>query len=250
MTAYTIETVEIGRRMADNALFLYLTEPGREIEIAYRLWVLRGPTGVILVDTGPPLAEAHRRGITQVRELKDALGEVGVDARDIKTIALTHLHWDHASNAEQFPNATFLAQRQEIEFFRSREREHPSMNRFFSHHEYLGKLIEVGRIKPIDGDTTITEGIAAIRVGGHTPGSQMLVVDTAQGKVVITGDAVPLHRNYLENIPSGIVVDTFEAIAALERVRALQPVAIYTGHDLAPFLRTASASNAIKEAVT
>ena len=59
MTAYTIETVEIGRRMADNALFLYLTEPGREIEIAYRLWVLRGPAGVILVDTGPPLAQSR-----------------------------------------------------------------------------------------------------------------------------------------------------------------------------------------------
>jgi len=250
MTAYTIDTVEIGRRLADNALFLYLTEPGREIEIAYRLWVLRGPAGVILVDTGPPLAEAHRRGITQVRELKDALGEVDVDPRDIKTIVLTHLHWDHASNAEQFPNATFLAQHGEIEFFRSRKREHPSMNRFFSHQEYLGKLIEVGRIKPIDGDTTIVEGIAAIRVGGHTPGSQMLVVDTAEGKAVITGDAVPLHRNYLENIPSGIVVDVFEAIAAIERVRALQPVAIYTGHDLAPFLRTETAMNAVKEAVT
>jgi glyoxylase-like metal-dependent hydrolase (beta-lactamase superfamily II) len=65
------------------------------------------------------------------------------------------------------------------------------------------------------------------------------VVDTPEGKAVITGDAVPLHRNYRDNIPSGIVVNTVEAIEALERVRALKPVAIYTGHDLLPCLRPA-----------
>ncbi len=95
---YTIEPVEIGHRKADNALFCYLTEPGREIEIAYRLWVLRGPAGTILVDTGARLAEAHRRGITQVRPLAPALAEVGVEVDEVETIVLTHLHWDHAWN--------------------------------------------------------------------------------------------------------------------------------------------------------
>lgn len=234
---YSIEPVELGRRKADNALFCYLTQPGLEIEIAYRLWVLRGPAGTILVDTGPPLAEAHRRGITDIRELEPTLAEAGVDAGQVETIVLTHLHWDHASNAESFPRATFLAQQREIDFFRSRKREHPSVDRFFSHHQYLLSLIESGRIKPIDGDTEVVPGIKAMRVGGHTPGSQMLVVDTDRGRAVLTGDAIPLHRNYLENLPSGIVVDVFEAIAALERVRMLDPVAIYTGHDLAPCLQ-------------
>lgn len=240
---YAIQTVEIGRRIADTATFLYLTEPGREIEIAYRLWVLRSAAGVILVDTGPPLAEANRRGITQVRELGGALREVDVDPLAIRTIVLTHLHWDHASNAEHFPNATFLAQEREIEFFGSHEREHPSMNRFYSHQEYLGRLIATGRIRPIDGDTSVAPGLSAIRVGGHTPGSQMLIVDTAEGRAVLTGDAVPLHRNYLENIPSGIVVDVREAIRALERVRSLDPDFIYTGHDLAPCLRPEKAKD-------
>lgn len=246
---FAITPVEIGRRLADTATFLYLTEPGREIEIAYRLWVLRSPAGVILVDTGPPLAEAHRRGITRVRELDGALLEVGVDPKDIRTIALTHLHWDHASNADHFPNAQFLAQKREIEFFASHEREHPCMNRFFSHQEYLGRLIAIGRIQSIEGDTLITEGLSAIRVGGHTPGSQMLVVDTAEGKAVITGDAVPLHRNYIENIPSGIVVDVREAIRALERVRAMRPDAIYTGHDLAPCLRPEKVKDRARQTV-
>jgi glyoxylase-like metal-dependent hydrolase (beta-lactamase superfamily II) len=239
VTIHAIQPVEVGRRKADSALFLYLTDIGVEIEIAYRLWVLRGAGGVIVVDTGPPLDEAHRRGITHVRDIDGALGEAGVNAADVRTVLLTHLHWDHAANAAKFPNAVLFAQRREIEFFHSHAREHPAMNRFFSHQAYLGQLIAEGRIRPVDGDSSIAPGIGAIRVGGHTPGSQMLVVDTPEGKAVITGDAVPLHRNYRDNIPSGIVVNTVEAIEALERVRALKPVAIYTGHDLLPCLRPA-----------
>jgi glyoxylase-like metal-dependent hydrolase (beta-lactamase superfamily II) len=238
VTTYTIQPVEVGRRRADSALFLFLTDFGIEIEIAYRLWTIRNGNDTIVVDTGPPLDEAHRRGITQVRDIDTALAESGVRAADVRTVVLTHLHWDHAANAGKFPNAVFLAQRREIEFFQSPAREHATMNRFFSHQAYLASLIAEGRIRAIDDDT-IGPGIEAIRVGGHTPGSQMLVVDTLEGRVVITGDAIPLHRNFLENIPSGIVVDTIEAIAALERVRALRPVAIYTGHDLQPHLRLA-----------
>jgi glyoxylase-like metal-dependent hydrolase (beta-lactamase superfamily II) len=237
VSGYHVQAVEVGRRRADSALFLYLTDFGVEIEIAYRLWVLSGAEGHVIVDTGPPLEEAHRRGITRVRDIEVALAEAGVTASEVRTVVLTHLHWDHAANAAKFPNATFLAQAREIEFFGSHAREHPSMNRFFSHQAQLADLIAQGRIRPIDGDTPIAPGIRALRVGGHTPGSQMLVVDTADGEAVITGDAVPLHRNYLDNIPSGIVVNALEALAALERVRALQPVAIYTGHDLEPVLR-------------
>jgi glyoxylase-like metal-dependent hydrolase (beta-lactamase superfamily II) len=237
VTTYTIQPVEVGRRRADSALFLFLTDFGVEIEIAYRLWVLHGGDGAIVVDTGPPLEEAHRRGITRVRDVGEALAEAGVRAEDVRTVVLTHLHWDHAANAGRFPNAVFLAQAREIAFFGSGAREHPAMNRFFSHQAYLAQLIAEGRIRPIDADTTIVPGVRAMRVGGHTPGSQMLVVDTPDGAAVITGDAIPLHRNYRDNIPSGIVVDTLEALAALERVRALRPAALHTGHDLEPVLR-------------
>jgi glyoxylase-like metal-dependent hydrolase (beta-lactamase superfamily II) len=237
VTTYTIQPVEVGRRRADSALFLFLTDFGIEIEIAYRLWVLHGGDGTIVVDTGPPLEEAHRRGITRVRDINEALAEAGVRAEDVRTVVLTHLHWDHAANAGRFPNAVFLAQAREIAFFGSEAREHPAMNRFFSHQAYLAELIAQGRIRPIETDTSIVPGVRAMRVGGHTPGSQMLVVDTLEGEAVITGDAIPLHRNYRDNIPSGIVVDTLEALAALERVRALRPAARHTGHDLEPVLR-------------
>ena len=39
-----------------------------------------------------------------------------------------------------------------------------------------------------------------MRVGGHTPGSQMVVADTAAGKAILTGDAIPTNRNFVEDI--------------------------------------------------
>jgi glyoxylase-like metal-dependent hydrolase (beta-lactamase superfamily II) len=234
---WSVTAVEVGRRHADNALFMYLTDPGKEIEIAYRVWILRGAGQTLLVDTGPPMQEAHRRGITRVRKVDEALADEGLDATSVAHIYLTHLHWDHAANAEAFPHATYHAQRSEIDFFRGRQREHPSIDRFFSHHAYLNRLIDDGRIQPIDGDADVAPGLAVVRVGGHTPGSQMLVVDTNEGRAVIAGDAIPLHRNFVDHIPSGIIVDVFEAIAALDRVRALRPAFLYTGHDIQPFLR-------------
>ncbi|MEM5382654.1 N-acyl homoserine lactonase family protein [Paraburkholderia phymatum] len=238
--AYKIDAVQLGKRIADTSMFLYLTDPGVPLAIAYRLWLLRSPARTIVVDTGPPIAEGRERHLTETRDLREALAVHDVDPRDIDTVLLTHLHWDHAANADQFPNARFYAQRDEIAFLRDGRHQHPAFDRFFSTHAHLEQLVDDGRLVPLDGDIEIARGVQAIRVGGHTPGSQMFCVDIAEGRALLTGDAVPLNRNYVERIPSGILVNVFEAIAALDKAHALSPIRLYTGHDLAPYLDLAN----------
>jgi glyoxylase-like metal-dependent hydrolase (beta-lactamase superfamily II) len=231
MTQYEVIPIEVGSRKADASVFLHMTEPGTTFEVIYRLWVLKSDSQLVVVDTGPPLDESHQRGITKVQDLDDAMKPYGFDAKDISLVYLTHLHWDHAANADKFPNATFFAQQREIDFFKSPMRAHKTFDRYYSHQEYLAGLIDEGRIKSLDGDMTLDHGIDVMRVGGHTPGSQMVVVDTTDGKAVLTGDAIPSNRNFIEDIPSGIVIDVQEAVNALARVREMNPAVLFTGHD-------------------
>ena len=65
----------------------------------------------------------------------------------------------------------------------------------------------------------------------------MVAVDVAGGKAIIAGDAIPLNRNFQERIPTAIHIDLTEAIDALNRVRSMAPVSLYTGHDVLPALK-------------
>lgn len=228
---FRVQAIEIGRRMAEASAFLYLTDAGKPLEIAYRVWVLRNGSRTILVDTGPPVQEGRQRGLTSVTDITETLAGAGVHAQEIDTVLLTHLHWDHAANAYAFPRARFYAQRAEVDFFNSAIRRHPTFNRFYSAGTDMSTLFAQQRIVSLDGDTEFCPGVRVIKVGGHTPGSQMVCVDTEEGLAVITGDAIPLRRNYEESIPSGILSDVREAVRALERTADLKPAVIYPGHD-------------------
>lgn len=46
------------------------------------------------------------------------------------------------------------------------------------------------RYELLDGDTELLPGIRVIATSGHTPGHQSLLVETGQGLVVITGQAI------------------------------------------------------------
>lgn len=231
MREFDVMAVRLAGRSADSSLFLHLTDIGTKIAIDYRLWILRSGDRTILVDTGPPVPEAKRRGITDIRSVTQALRDAGVEASEVDTILLTHFHWDHASNTSAFPIATFIAQKAEVDFFQNPIREHSCFDRFYSDHDELAALLHSGRVQSLQGDAILEDGIELLHVGGHTPGSQMIRVRTPQGWVVLTGDAIPLNRNFSEGVPSGITSNLIESVEALERVRKLQPVAIYTGHD-------------------
>jgi glyoxylase-like metal-dependent hydrolase (beta-lactamase superfamily II) len=233
---WEVVPLELGRRNAHHAMFFYLSNAAESIEIAYRAWLLRSASSLVLIDTGPPLDEAHRRGLRDVVPVSQSLRAHGIDAATIQQVILTHLHWDHAAGYSELPSARFTVQQAEADFFRGPAHEHEATSRFFSHRAELQALLDSGRCDFVDGDREICPGIRLIGVGGHTPGSQMVLVETAEGKALITGDAVPLARNYELGIPNGILVNLLDSIAALKKVRELKPALIYPGHDLVPLI--------------
>ena len=99
--------------------FLYRTNCGDDrIDAPCTAWLLKGPGGPILVDTGPgPRARApqHYRPNNPDDLLPLELARHGVDPLAVQTIIVTHLYNDHASGARLFPNATFHVQLQELQ---------------------------------------------------------------------------------------------------------------------------------------
>jgi hypothetical protein len=49
----------------------------------------------------------------------------------------------------------------------------------------LEKLRQAGRIELIDGNFELYPGLDLLMAGAHTPGSQMVALDTAAGKAVL-----------------------------------------------------------------
>jgi glyoxylase-like metal-dependent hydrolase (beta-lactamase superfamily II) len=82
----------------------------------YYVWVARNAARTVVIDTGFNEQAARRRKREFLRRPADGLKLVGVDAREVRDVVLTHLHYDHAGNFELFPRATFHLQDLEMSY--------------------------------------------------------------------------------------------------------------------------------------
>lgn len=190
------------------------------VRIAYYVWCIRDNKTTIIVDTGLNDEEAHKRKLNGVEYLKSRFDKLGIDLASVETVIASHLHFDHFSAHELYPKATFYIQRKEMEFWAGPAITYPQFSSVAPDMVEMMKLSCGGRVRFFDGDQQIVPGIRAVLMGGHTPGSQSIVVDTIKGQVVIAGDVVDLYRNLEEKIV-GAPVDLLQALLALDKVKEL-----------------------------
>jgi N-acyl homoserine lactone hydrolase len=172
--------------------------------------------GRILIDTGlhPSVAVKPKESFGRVTQLAfrdlqmDAgqavpaqLRERGIDPGEVRTVVMTHLHVDHASGVSEFPQATFVVSRAEWEAGTSQGQLHGYVTRQFDH-AFDYRLLEFDGSEPesfsgfarsfdLFGDGSVR----AVYTPGHTLGHMSVVVRTASGEVLVTGDAIYLRRN-------------------------------------------------------
>lgn len=210
-------------------------EPDAETEMAYYFWVLRGRNETILVDTGfsPPVGE--QRGRTCLVPPVAALRGLGVEPEAVSTVVITHFHYDHIGNLDAFPQARLIVPEAELEFWTG-----PMAGRlqFGSHVEtreiaYLEQAHRDGRVRTTDGTEEILEGVTAIAVGGHSPGQQVTVVESAGGRVVLASDAVHFYEELELERPFAVLHDLERMYAAYDLLKGLARfgAVIVPGHD-------------------
>jgi len=90
------------------------------VKLPYCYVLLRSKDHVALVDVGYNHKDygkelADKFGVENWRSPKVVLSEFGLTPGDVDTVFVTHAHFDHFGNVEDFPNATFYIQRDEIE---------------------------------------------------------------------------------------------------------------------------------------
>ncbi|PYN28860.1 MAG: MBL fold hydrolase, partial [Candidatus Rokuibacteriota bacterium] len=89
------------------------------------------------------------------------------------------------------------------------------------------------RLRIVEGEVEVLPGLRVHRVGGHTAGLQIVSVETARGRVVLTSDAAHFYRNVERYQPTQIITNLPEMLAGFDTINALagDPARVVTGHD-------------------
>ena len=221
------------RMPSENYIF---GDPHDEMtSITYFVWVIKGPHGTFVVDTGFDEAAAKERARTILHPVAQGLQAIGVEPGKVENVIVTHMHWDHAGNYDLFPQARYHIQDAEMTYATGRCMCHKTLRAPFSENDVHAMVSKVFayRCEFHDGDEELTPGISLHKIGGHSKGLQCVRVKTKCGTVVLASDCVQLYSHIDEGRVFPItysVADTLEGYKKLGKL-ATSRQHIVPGHD-------------------
>lgn len=213
---------------------------GRTRPLPMIMFAVVGGERPIMVDTGTPEADFVREhfGYTFERPAEEepskVLAAAGVDPAEVHDVVFTHLHWDHCSNVELFPNARFHVQREELKYAIKPIDLH---RRAYQHLPKTSPpwLPALDRIVTVEGSVEIAPGVTTVPLPGHTPGSQGVLVETDDGRFLIAGDCLDSYDNWagdgdVPHVPSWSFTDVLQMDESFRRIESLD-CAVVPSHD-------------------
>ena len=229
---YRLKSDEVGTTALSVAAFLIVHPQGTLLwdtgAIADGSWM---PTGKPVV-RGLVLSNGQDRRVTITAPLKAQLAASGYAPSDITYLALSHYHWDHVANANDFAGATWLVRQPDRNAMLPTPPAEPPQPSTFARLQNARTTIITTDDYDVFGD-----GAVIIKATpGHTPGHQALYVRLANtGGVVLSGDLYhyPEERT-LKRLPIGDPdqQQTQRSRDALDAFLALSGAALWIQHDL------------------
>jgi glyoxylase-like metal-dependent hydrolase (beta-lactamase superfamily II) len=209
----------------------------KEIQINYYIWVVKGHGETLVVDSGvaPPLAQ--EMGLQGYVNPVHVLKGIGIEASQVRKVVITHIHFDHVNGMELFPKATFYVQEKEFNFWMKEPVAKKPPFLMLSapdRNANLAMLEGTERLVLTKGDQTILPGIELLLAPGHTPGLQVVAVNTAKGTAIVGSDCAHIFRNYEEEIPSTFITDMVAWMKTYDKLKSKVSSLnlLFPGHDL------------------
>ena len=192
---YAVRYASHARMRSENYIF---GDPHDEMtSIAYYVWVIKGPHGVFVCDTGFDEKAAKERGRKIIKPVGEGLKALGVEPDHVDHVIATHMHWDHAGNYDLFPNARYHVQDTEMAYCTGRCMCHPTLRIPFSEDDVhaMVRKVYAYRVEFHDGVEELAPGITVHKIGGHSKGLQCVRVKTQRGYVVVASDCCHLYSH-------------------------------------------------------
>ncbi len=191
--------------------------------------------GLILIDTGfnyPRLSEEMKTGIawSPILQLRNQIAGLGYDPDNVRHVVLSHLHFDHAGQMEDFPTATFHFRKSEWESAMTC----PSSDYFPE--DYVCAKNFVLHFLPETGDVDLfgDGSVLCLDTKGHSAGHQSFVVYLKNtGKILLTIDAAHLPAYFHTTDFFQNSWDPLLCVDSVKRIQQLQSECAITilGHD-------------------
>jgi N-acyl homoserine lactone hydrolase len=187
-----------------------------DVHMPVYVHVVEHPQGRILVDTGltesDPLADDMEPQV-------QPLNRQGFDIGSITAVVNTHLHFDHCGGNKLFAGTPTYVQHRELEDARSIDG------------YTVRRWVDAPGVTyvELDGDIELLPGVRIVATPGHTPGSQVVVVEAAEGRHVIAGDSAVFFSDLDDPQTEGQRI-----------IRSLDPVAVWLAHAHEPWRPAAS----------
>lgn len=161
----------------------------------------------ILLDTGLGWGLDHRSSYTDTSNLKTNLDIFGLTPQDITHVVLTHLHFDHAAGSTfvdehsttqpTMPYANYFLQKLEWHYAIERvDLKNPVHGADYEMDELYKLYAEEKLVLITDQYFELVPGITLIKTGGHTPGHQVVKIQSEGETGYFLGDLVP-NENHL-----------------------------------------------------